>query len=93
MCCFVSALVLAGPRLGVLVWWLISPLYFRTAFDTFIVPLLGLIFLPWTMLMYLAVYPNGLGPFEWILLAFAVFLDIGSYSGSAWGNRERMPSY
>ena len=93
MCCFLSALVLVGPRLATLVWWLISPLYFQTAFDTFIVPLLGLIFLPWTTLMYLLVFPNGMGAFEWILVGFAVVMDISSYSGSAWGNRDRVPGY
>lgn len=93
MCCILSALLLLGPRLATLIWWLMSPAYFAEVFDTFIVPLLGLIFLPWTTLMYLIVFPNGLSPFEWILLGFAVIVDITSYSGSVYGNRDRIPSY
>jgi hypothetical protein len=93
VCCILSALLLIGPRLATLIWWLMSPAYFSEVFDTFIVPLLGLIFLPWTTLMYLVVFPNGLSPFEWILLGFAVVVDITSYSGSAYGNRDRFPSY
>ncbi len=26
MCCFITALLLAGPRLAMLVWWIINPI-------------------------------------------------------------------
>ena len=35
--------------------------------------MVGFIFLPWTTLAYLYVFPNGIVGFEWIVLAVAIF--------------------
>ena len=43
-----------SPRLGVIVLWLFTD-YINRAFDSWLWPLLGLIFLPWTTLMYILV--------------------------------------
>lgn len=93
MCCLLASLLLIGPRFVGLIWWLINPLYWRSVFSTWLWPVLGLLFLPWTTLMYLLVAPQGILGFEWLLLALAVLADIGSYSGSAYGNRDRIPGY
>ena len=93
MCCLITTFALLGPRFGVLIWWLINPLRFAAAFNTFIWPLLGLIFLPWTTLMYLVVFPGGIFGFDWIWLVLAILTDLGMYTGSAYGNRERIPGY
>ncbi len=82
MCCFFTALVLAGPRLAILVWWLFNPIYFNAAYDHFIWGFLGWLFLPWTTLMYVAIYPGGIMGFDWLLLGMGVFLDIFSYMAS-----------
>jgi len=89
MCCFVTSLFLLGPRAAILVWWLLNPIRWQATFDTFIWPLLGFIFLPWTMLMYVLVAPGGIILFDWILLALAVFADIAMYAGGGYGNRSR----
>jgi hypothetical protein len=86
MCCFFTALLFFGPRLAVLVWWIFSPAYMNTLFQTWIWPLLAWIFLPWTLLMYMAVAPGGLVGFDWILLGLGVFADMATYFG---GYRER----
>ena len=93
MCCFFTALVLFGPRLAVLIWWLFAPVYIGAAFNTWIWPLLAWIFLPWTLLMYLIIYPGGIVGFDWIWLAIGVFADIASYGGGGYGNRNRIPGY
>ena len=93
MCCFFTTLVFFGPRLAMLIWWLIRPGYFMVVFGSFIWPLLGLIFVPWTTLMYAIVAPGGLIWFDWIWLALALFADLASYGGGAYGNRSRMPGY
>jgi hypothetical protein len=62
-------------------------------FSSFIWPLLGLIFLPWTTLIYVMVAPGGLYWFDWIWLALALFFDLASYGGGAYGNRNRIPGY
>ena len=62
MCCFFATLVFLGPRFGFLVYWLIAPVRVNLAFQgfnfPFLVSLLGLIFVPWTMLMYAARLPR-----------------------------------
>jgi hypothetical protein len=95
MCCFITSLVLLGPRFATLVWWLINPVRFNLAFSNFILPLLGLIFLPWTTLMYLIVWSpiTGVVGFDWVWLGLAVVADVVSYGGGAYGNRERIPGY
>lgn len=89
MCCFFTTLVLLGPRFAVLIWWLIRPVYYRLVFNTWIWPLLGIIFLPWTTLMYLIVGGGPLSGFDWVWLGLALLADLGSYGGGAYGNRER----
>ena len=93
MCCFATTLLLLGPRFVVLIWWLIRPVLFNAMFSTWIWPLLGLIFLPWTLLMYLIVGGGGVIGFDWVWLGLAFLADIASYSGGAYGNRDRIPGY
>jgi hypothetical protein len=95
MCCFFTTLFLFGPRLAVLVWWLINPLRFSAAFSSFIWPILGVIFAPWTTLMYLIVWSpvTGIYGLDWLWLGLGVLADISSYVGGGYGNRERIPGY
>ncbi len=55
----------------------------------------GIIFLPFTTLMYVLVYNPVVGVvgwgWFWVILGF--LLDISSYSSSAYSNRNRMPGY
>ena len=91
MCCLFTTLVLLGPRIGGALWWIFQPLRWEVAFSSFIWPVLGLIFLPWTTIMYVAVSPAGITGFDWVWIILAVIVDIGSYSGGAYGNRDRIP--
>jgi hypothetical protein len=43
--------------------------------------------------MYVAVAPGGVDGFDWFGMVLAVVADIASYSGSAWGNRDRIKTY
>jgi hypothetical protein len=91
MCCVFSTLVLFGPRLGILVWWLFWPARFRLVFQgSWLWPLLGLLFLPWTTLMYLVVGPQGVNGLDWLWLGLGLLADLASYSGGAYGNRDRL---
>ena len=40
MCCFFTALLLFGPRLAILIWWIYTPVYITTLFQTWIWPIL-----------------------------------------------------
>ena len=75
MCCFFTALLFLGPRFAYLVYWLIAPIRVNTALGSlnfpFIVSLLGLIFVPWTLLMWVMIFPmNG---WDWLWLGFGVY--------------------
>ena len=89
MCCLFTTILFLGPRLGILVWWLIQPLRFAAAFNNFILPFLGFLFLPWKTLMYIGLFPGGIIGFDWVWMALALLADLGSYSGGAYGNRDR----
>jgi hypothetical protein len=90
MCCIFTALVLLGPRAGIIVWWLLEPGRWSLAFDSFVVPLLGFLFFPLTTLMYVAVFPGGINGFDIVWLGLALALDLFSAFGGAYGNRGRM---
>lgn len=94
MCCLFTTLVLFGPRLAILVWWLIQPVRFDRAFDDrWLLTILVWLFLPWTTLAYLIVFPGGLVGFDWVILILGLLVDLGSYAGGFWGNREQVPGY
>jgi hypothetical protein len=93
MCCLFTAVVLVGPRFGIIVWGLAQPARWELAFDTFVWPMLGFILLPWTTLMYVTVAPTGVNGLDWLWIGIAVLMDIATYSGGAYGNRDRIRSY
>ena len=82
--CLFFIILLFGPRLGILVWWLLDVARFNLAFDNFFWPLLGFLFLPWTTLMYVVVFPGGVNGFDWVWLALAFVADIASYGVSGY---------
>jgi hypothetical protein len=93
MCCFFLSLLFLGPRFAFLVYWLFRPGIVSATFNTWIWPLLGLIFLPWTTLMYVLVYgANGIVGFDWVWLGLAVVADIFTYSSGAY-KRKEVPYY
>jgi hypothetical protein len=77
----------------VLIWWLIRPVYYQAVFQSFIWPILGLIFAPWTTLMYLIVAPGGVFGIDWLWMSIAILTDIGTYAGGGYGNRDRIRGY
>ena len=93
MCLFA---LLAGfaPRLAFLFLWIARPAMVNTAFSTWIWPLLGVIFLPFTTLMYvLLVYGVGaLNGWDWLWIGLALVLDLGHYFGG-FQNRKGIPGY
>ncbi len=91
MCCLFTVLVFLGPRFGNVLWWLIQPARWDLAFSSVLWPILGIIFMPWTTLMYVSVSPGGVnGLWEWLFLILAVIIDIGAYTGGGFGNRSRI---
>jgi hypothetical protein len=94
MCCFFTTLILLGPRVAAVIWWLLRPTRWvgntgLSAFSSIIWPILGIIFVPWTTLMFVIIFPVA-GFWDWLFLIFAIFADVASYGGGGYGNRERL---
>lgn len=80
------------PRIGLLVIWLARPNLFSAAFANWILPILGVIFLPFTTLLYVVMWSPGVGLAGWdyVWLVLALLLDLSSYGGTGYANRERI---
>jgi len=80
------------PRLALLIFWIARPALIDAAFNTFILPLLGIIFLPFTTLIYVIVYIPGVGltglGLFWVILALV--LDV-SHWGASYTQRNQVP--
>lgn len=88
--CFLLTIAAFFPRLVLLFLWLFTP-YVSRAFASLVAPLLGLIFLPFSTLMYVILWDpvTGVTGWEWSLMLLAFIIDVGSYSGGAFGRRRR----
>jgi hypothetical protein len=82
--CLVFVLALLSPRLALFATWIFTDLLGR-AFDTWLVPVLGFLVLPWTTLAYAWMWDSGraVSGLEWFLVGFAFLLDLGSHAKSA----------
>ena len=80
------------PRLALLIVWIARPALVGAAFNTFLLPLLGIIFLPFTTLIYVIVYTPrvGLVGFDWFWVILALLLDISHWSAS-YTQRDQIP--
>ena len=79
------------PRLALLILWIARPVRIDAAFDTWLLPLLGIIFLPCTTLIYVLLYTPGRGVtgWDWFWIALAALLDIGHWGTGASQRNQR----
>ena len=83
MCCLLLALFAFGPRFALALEWIFGQ-RIQHAFAHWYVPLLGLIFLPWTTLMYVIVWHDGgVHGANWIAVGIGVVLDVITYASRA----------
>jgi hypothetical protein len=82
MCCAFLLAFGIGPRIALIFIWIFGD-RIGNAFSTWVWPALGLLFLPWTTLMYVLVWGplNGVSGWGWVLVAIGVFFDAVTYSG------------
>jgi hypothetical protein len=91
--CFTAAVV-GMSRFFVLFAWIARPIAFDTIFSSWIIPCLGILFLPFTTLMYMILVTNGsrtISGVDWLWLALAVVVDIAGAGAAAAQNRNRIP--
>jgi hypothetical protein len=91
MPCLLLLLVLAFPRLVLVLMFLLSS-YLERAYHGLIIPILGFIFLPLTTVVYAWIVNSG-GPIAGVnllLIILAVLIDAGGLGGGAWHRSRRV---
>lgn len=94
MGCLLALAVVLSPRLALLFLWLFTNLVDRAfaggPLGGFLVPLLGLAFLPVTTIVYALVWgPAGLVGADWFWLGLGLLADVTASGGGAYGSRRR----
>ncbi len=80
-----------APRLILILAWIFGRRWDLVWDGNWILPLLGIIALPYTTIMYVLVWsPAGLHGFDWVWLFLGVMLDVMKWSQIA-RNREGIP--
>jgi hypothetical protein len=79
-----ALIAIFSPRFALLLLWLFTN-YVDRAFAGWILPLLGLLFAPWTTLFYVLVdvAPGPIHVAGWILVGLGVVMDLSSYAQAA----------
>ena len=72
MCCFLTVFLFLGPRFANVIWWIANPARWDLAFSSVVWPILGIIFAPWTTIMYMLFFVGGITGFEWFWIVLAV---------------------
>ncbi len=84
--CIAALIGASAPRIGFVFLWFFTN-YVERAYDGFWIPLLGVLFLPYTALVYAFVAADRvLSPLNIVFLIIAVVVDLGTYGG---GERAR----
>jgi hypothetical protein len=97
--CIIVIFLVFGSRIAILAWWLLDKPLFMLAFQNWALgsltlpvwawPLLGAIFLPWTTLAYLFLFPGGIEGYKWIVIGIALLFDLAGHGGSYY-HRDRI---
>jgi hypothetical protein len=93
MSCIITIISAFASRIAILFWWLLNPQSHNLPFESWILPgglaipawlwtILGGIFLPWTTLAYVLLFPGGIVGVEWIVLVIALLIDVGGHTGT-----------
>jgi hypothetical protein len=85
MGCLLAVFAGMFPRFALIIFWIARPERMDATFTTFLWPLLGIIFLPFTTLIYVLLWSPGTGVTgsDWLWIALAVLLDLAHWSASA----------
>lgn len=87
---------LAGfSRFFLIFAWIARPVYFNAVFGgSWILPCLGILFLPFTTLMYAILVsnpPGNISGLDWLWLGLAVVIDLASIGAAGAANRNQIP--
>ena len=89
--CLLSLGFAAAPRLFLIIAWIFSDRWPIVWQGSWIMPLIGIIFLPYTTVMYMLVWaPTGLDFWAWLWVGLGVLLDVMKW-GSIYERRQEIP--
>jgi len=91
MGCLLVLLASFAPRLVLGLMWIFGDMVDR-AFSGFVLPLLGLIALPYTTLFYVLAWSpiGGVSGWGWFFVASGFLLDVAHWAGNAYTGRQRL---
>jgi hypothetical protein len=83
MPCLLALLAVAFPRLAIVLLWLFTNFFSHVFNGGLIIPILGFIFLPLTLIVYTYFHNIGapLGAFQLVCLFVAAIVDLGMVGG------------
>jgi hypothetical protein len=86
--------MMLSPRLGIIFLWAFTN-YVSLAFETWVWPALGLVFLPWTTLLYILVAApaGGISFWGWLFVALGLLSDIASHVNTYSSRNEAQMYY
>jgi hypothetical protein len=83
MPCLLALLAVAFPRVAIVLLWLFTT-FFNGVYHGVIIPVLGFLFLPLTLIVYTFIvksYGGHLGPTQLVFIFIAVIVDLGLVGG------------
>jgi hypothetical protein len=89
MPCLLALLAIAFPRVAIILLWLFTN-FFTGLYQSVIIPVLGFVFLPLTLIVYtyvLRAYGGHIGTTQLVFLFIAVILDLGLVGGGTFRRR------
>ena len=90
--CLLAFAAALAPRVVLILAWIFSNRW-DLVWNTWIWPLLGIIFLPYTTIMYLLVWSStGIQGWDWMWIILGVILDVMKW-GQIANNRRAIPGY
>ena len=91
--CLLAFGIAVAPRAVLILAWIFSDRWAIVWQGDFLWPLLGIVFLPFTTVMYMLAWkPTGIQGWDWLWILLGLFLDFTSYAQSA-ANRKNAPGY
>jgi hypothetical protein len=89
MACLLAVLVVAFPRIAIVLLYLLTN-FFSGIYHSFLVPILGFIFLPLTLIAYTYLVDahmplNNISSL--VIIFIAIILDLGLVRGATWRRR------
>lgn len=89
MPCLFAIIAIAFPRVAIVLLWLFSN-FFTGVYHGIIIPVLGFLFLPLTLIVYTYMQNQHqpLGTVQLLVLVIAVVLDLGLIGGGTYNRRR-----